>query len=332
MMGISRLLLVVFSLVFILGLVESFDYHEKYLESEERLWDLYERRRSHHRVSHDLKEKHKRFNVFRANVEYVHNTNKLDKPYKLKLNKFADMTSHEFKSSYAGSRIKHYKMLHGPRRTTSFMYENVRDLPASIDWRKKSAVTSYFFYIIFQLTCCWAFSTIVGVEGINQIKTNKLVSLFEQELVDCDNTDNQGCNGITTEQDYPYVAKDGTLTIDGHEMVPAGDEEGLMKVVAHEPVSVAIGAEGTDFQLYSESVFTSPECRKDLDHGVAIVGYGTTLDGTKYWIKGYIRIERGVCTKGGLCGIALEASYPYKSSPNPTKARAWSSSSIKDEL
>jgi hypothetical protein len=74
---------------------------------------------------------------------------------------------------------------------------------------------------------CWAFSTIVAVEGINQIKTQKLVSLSEQELVDCDTELNQGCNGglmeyafefikqngITTENNYPYAAKDGTCNV-----------------------------------------------------------------------------------------------------------------------
>lgn len=72
---------------------------------------------------------------------------------------------------------------------------------------------------------CWAFSTVVSVEGINEIKTGNLISLSEQELVDCDTSDNSACNGglmenafefikrsggITTESDYPYKAANGT--------------------------------------------------------------------------------------------------------------------------
>ncbi|XP_020271179.1 senescence-specific cysteine protease SAG39-like [Asparagus officinalis] len=71
---------------------------------------------------------------------------------------------------------------------------------------------------------------------------------------------------------------------------------------------------------YSASVFTG-EYGTDLDHGVTTVGYGTASDGTKYWLvknswgsswgeKGYIRMERDVDADEGLCGIAMQASYP----------------------
>lgn len=126
----------------VLGIAQGFDFHEKELESEESLWDLYERWRSHHTVSRSLHEKDKRFNVFKQNVMHVHNTNKKDKPYKLKLNKFADMTNHEFASTYAGSKIKHHRMFQGARGNDSFMYEKVDGVPPSVDWRKKGSVTA----------------------------------------------------------------------------------------------------------------------------------------------------------------------------------------------
>ncbi|XP_059442479.1 vignain [Corylus avellana] len=334
----------------VLGVAEAFDFHEKDLGSEESLWDLYERWRSHHTVSSNLDEKHKRFNVFRENVMHVHNTNKMDKPYKLKLNKFADMTNHEFRSTYAGSKVKHHRMFRGRQLgSRSFMYENEDTVPPSVDWRKKGAVTA----VKDQGHCgsCWAFSTVVAVEGVNQIKTNKLVSLSEQELIDCDTEKNEGCNGglmeyafefikqkggINIETNYPYKATDGTcdaskenspvVSIDGHENVPANDENALLKAAANQPVSVAIDAGGSDFQFYSEGVYTG-KCGTELDHGVAVVGYGITLDGTKYWIvknswgaewgeKGYIRMQRGISEKEGLCGIAMEASYPIKNKSN----------------
>ncbi|KAF8005878.1 hypothetical protein BT93_K0225 [Corymbia citriodora subsp. variegata] len=362
-MGFKKLFLVALALVSILRIAESFDFHERELASEDSLWDLYERWRSHHTVSRSLDDKHKRFNVFKHNVMHVHRTNQQDKPYKLKLNRFADMTNHEFRSLYAGSKVDHHRVFRGARRgSQSFMYGDFAPVPPSVDWRKKGAVTD----VKNQAHCgsCWAFSTVAAVEGINYLKTNKLVSLSEQELVDCDNTQNQGCNGglmdyafefikqnggITSESNYPYQASDGTcdvtkenspvVSIDGHENVPANDEDALQKAVANQPVSVAIEASGEDLQFYSEGVFTG-DCGTDLDHGVAIVGYGSTLQGTKYWIvknswgpewgeKGYLRMERGIATKEGLCGIAMEASYPVKNtSTNPDGP----SSPVKDEL
>ncbi|GMN49077.1 hypothetical protein TIFTF001_018242 [Ficus carica] len=346
-MDLCKFFLVALSLFLLLGLAQGFEFHEEDLASEESLWDLYERWRTHHTVSRDLKEKHQRFNVFKANVKHVHKVNQMNRPYKLRLNKFADMTNHEFVMSYAGSKVSHYRMLRDEKPDTGFAHGKTLDLPSSVDWRKKGAVTG----VKDQGNC-----------GVNQIKTKELVPLSEQELVDC-NSKNNGCDGglmqdafefikqqggITTENDYPYLAKDGTcdtskvtnsplVVIDGYEMVPENDENALMKAVANQPVSVSMDAGGKDFQFYSEGVYNG-SCGTELNHGVAIVGYGKTQDGTKYWLvknswgtewgeKGYLRIQRGVEAEEGLCGIAMEASYPFKSSANPKMP-----SSSKDEL
>ncbi|ONI16765.1 hypothetical protein PRUPE_3G120900 [Prunus persica] len=68
----------------------------------------------------------------------------------------------------------------------------------------------------------------------------------------------------------------------GYEDVPANSEKALLTVVAHQPVSVAIDASGSDFQFYSSGVFTGT-CGTSLDHGVTAVGYEVSDDGTKYW-------------------------------------------------
>ncbi|KAI4371989.1 hypothetical protein MLD38_010277 [Melastoma candidum] len=71
---------------------------------------------------------------------------------------------------------------------------------------------------------------------------------------------------------------------------------------------------------YSGGIFAGP-CGTDMDHGVTVVGYGTTADGTKYWLvknswgqswgeSGYIRMKKDVAAAEGLCGIAMQASYP----------------------
>jgi KDEL-tailed cysteine endopeptidase len=185
---------------------------------------------------------------------------------------------------------------------------------------------------------------VAAVEGINKIKTGNLVSLSEQELMDCDiNTGNEGCSGgymdkafefikknggLTTEEDYPYKGEDGTcdkekennhaVTISSYEKVAANDEKSLQAAVANQPVSVAVDAGSYEFQFYSEGIFTN-QCGNDLNHGVTAVGYGE--DGGKYWLvknswgtswgeSGYIRMERDSNDKQGICGIAMDASYP----------------------
>lgn len=119
------------------------DFGEEDVASEEALWALYERWRGRHAVARDLGDKARRFNVFRENVRLIHEFNKRDAPYKLRLNRFGDMTADEFRRAYAGSRIAHHRMFRGDRSAGGggFRYAGARDLPTSVDWRQKGAVT-----------------------------------------------------------------------------------------------------------------------------------------------------------------------------------------------
>lgn len=194
--------------------------------------------------------------------------------------------------------------------------------------------------------CCWAFAAVGAIEGLNQLTTGDLVSLSEQELVDCETSRSNGCQGgffdsafefvirnegLSRESDYPYEAAQGSCNVDrdsspragritGFEKVPENSESALMKAVANQPVSVGIDSNGYDFKYYSSGVFTG-DCGTNLNHAVTAVGYGETSDGVKYWVvknswgsgwgeAGYMKIQRDSGSEGGLCGIAMQASYP----------------------
>lgn len=297
----------------------------------------------HGRVYTDALEKERRFQIFKENVQRIDAFNSgVDKGYKLGVNEFTDLTTDEIRARNGYKRQQPKVLLSDSK--PSFRYANVTAVPAVMDWRKTGAVTPVKDQG--DCGCCWAFSAVAAMEGINQLKTGKLVSLSEQELVDCDvKGDDYGCQGglmdsafkfiignkgLTSESSYPYTGVDGTCKtkkaetpvakITGYEDVPANNEEALRQAVAHQPVSVAIDAGEFDFHFYKSGVF-SGECGTMLDHGVTAVGYGTAADGTEYWIvknswgtkwgeNGYVRMKRNVADKEGICGIAIEASYP----------------------
>ncbi|KAK7279077.1 hypothetical protein RJT34_24121 [Clitoria ternatea] len=310
----------------------------------------------HGKAYNALGEKERRFEIFKDNLRFIEEENNRveEKGYKLGLNKFADLSNEEYRAMYLGTRPRRSadKKLSGSEkiREQYVYHDGEESLPNVVDWREKGAVSP----VKDQGQCgsCWAFSTIAAVEGINQIVTGDLITLSEQELVDCDRGYNMGCNGglmdhafdfiiqnggINSEDNYPYHARDNTcdlskkntrvVTIDGYEDVPQNDEKSLMRAAANQPVSVAIEAGGRAFQLYDSGVFTGL-CGTELDHGVAVVGYGTE-NGTDYWLVrnswgpswgegGYIKLERNILeTNTGKCGIAMEPSYPIKNGVNP---------------
>ncbi|KAG9446112.1 hypothetical protein H6P81_012240 [Aristolochia fimbriata] len=289
----------------------------------------------------DDREKQYRFSVYQSNARFIDSFNSQNNhTFKLLDNKFADLTNDEFKAKYLGYGLKKCWNKH---EKTSFRYENVTMPPASIDWRNEGAVTP----VKDQKQCggCWAFSAVAAVEGITQLKTGKLLSLSEQELIDCD-VDNLGCGGgymddafqfikknggVSSESDYPYTGTDQycnksklkahQAVINGYENVPPNSEESLAAAAAGQPVSVAIDAGSQAFQFYDGGIF-SGECGNQLNHAVTIIGYGGEGDG-EYWLvknswsstwgeAGYIRMKRNISSKQGLCGIAMKASYPVK--------------------
>ncbi|CAI8617016.1 unnamed protein product [Vicia faba] len=121
---------------------------------------------------------------------------------------------------------------------------------------------------------CWAFSTTGALEGAHYLATGKLVSLSEQQLVDCDHvcdpeqagSCDSGCNGglmnnafeyllqsggVVQEKDYAYTGRDGSCKFDKSKVVASvsnfsvvslDEEQIAANLVKNGPLAVGINA------------------------------------------------------------------------------------------
>ncbi|KAI1235295.1 hypothetical protein IHE44_0002938 [Lamprotornis superbus] len=182
--------------------------------------------------------------------------------------------------------------------------------PDSIDWRKKG---NFVTPVKNQGACgsCWTFSTTGCLESAIAIATGKLLSLAEQQLVDCAQAfNNHGCSGglpsqafeyilynkgLMGEDTYPYRAKNGTCKFQPDKAIAfvkdvinitQYDEDSMVEAVGkHNPVSFAFEVT-SDFMHYRKGVYSNPRCEHTPDkvnHAVLAVGYGEE-DGTPHWI------------------------------------------------
>lgn len=253
----------------------------------------------------------KHYDVFTANVAYIEAENAKEQHHKLGINQFTDLSREEFALQFMG-----YKKPDLSDVTVGTHSWGGEDLPDQVDWVVQGAVTP----VKTQGSCgsCWSFSTTGAMEGAYQIASGKLVSLSEQQYMDCDHFPNLGCHGGTpdfslrwsknndlcSEESYPYEAKNGECRAKGctvaipkgtvtsvkdvalvPQLVPA-TEKNLMSAVAQQPVSVAVAAGNDEFQHYKSGVLTK-KCGSTTppkpDHAVLITGYGTDPDGGDYW-------------------------------------------------
>lgn len=256
---------------------------------------------------------------------------------------FTDLTKDEFKMYSSGYRRPlNTKMLRAATTNVkgSTTTTTLNALPTSVDWTEKGAVTK----VKNQGGCgsCWSFSATGAVEGAHFLSTGKLVSLSEQELMDC-RTGGKGCDGgspqgafqfiidhhgICNDTAYPYIAKDApckkncqpSATIKSFKEVGHNSMDDLLTAVVGRPISVAIEADQASFQHYKSGVMDSA-CGTKLDHAVLVVGYGTTGGKDYYKVKnswgdswgdhGYILLGRGTgFPSEGQCGIQMDPSYP----------------------
>jgi KDEL-tailed cysteine endopeptidase len=300
------------------------------------------------------------FENWLSNDKFIEFTNAQNLTYTVGHNAYSGYNSEEF-AQLMGFQANRDLVASGNLRgaiqqTDSETTYDLSALPTSVDWRTKGAVTG----VKDQGQCgsCWSFSSTGSLEGAYAISKGSLVSFSEQELVDCANIKNggpnMGCNGgnmqptldwigknggLCTEQAYPYVSGvtksagtcqkscslvSGSAVRSSH-AVTANSDNAMMTALSMQPVSIAIEADQRAFQMYKSGVFGSEngqECGTQLDHGVLLVGYGSS-NGQDYYImknswgttwgeSGYMRMGRGPQYNNGAgqCGLLMEGSYP----------------------
>ncbi|XP_060465892.1 procathepsin L-like [Panthera onca] len=309
-------------------------------QSLDELWSQW---KATHRKLYGMDEEGWRKEVWEKNMKMIRQHNwehsQGKHSFTVAMNGFGDMTNEEFKQVMNGLQMQKHK------KGKVFQAPLFAKIPSSVDWREKGYVTP----VKDQGPCgsCWAFSATGALEGQMFRKTGKLVSLSEQNLVDCSQAEgNEGCNGglmnnafqyvkdnggLDTEESYPYHAQDESCKYKPQDSaandtgffdIPQQEKALMVAVATKGPISVGIDASHFTFQFYHEGIYYDPDCSsEDLDHGVLVIGYGTEIGqsiNNTYWIvknswganwgiDGYIKMAKD---RKNHCGIATMASFP----------------------
>uniref|UniRef100_UPI00398F5162 cathepsin L2-like n=1 Tax=Pristiophorus japonicus TaxID=55135 RepID=UPI00398F5162 len=308
--------------------------------------------KSQHEKQYTEEEEAYRRMIWEDNMRYIEQHNlehSMGKhTFTVGMNQFGDLTTEEFNKLMNG-----FLRAEADNSTEEAVDEDDEDdeddesndveMGPIVDWRTKGYVTP----VKNQGECgsCWAFSATGALEGQWRKRTGELISLSEQNLVDCSRRNN-GCGGgfamrafiyvienggINSDVTYPYTGMDNPCKFRSHWIAATCSHYRLVKkekalakrVKGVGPISVAIDASHRSFHLYKTGVYYEENCSTDnLNHEMLVVGFGNQSQ-QNYWIvknswgtewgeQGYIKMAKD---KENNCGIATDAVYPIVKKP-----------------
>jgi C1A family cysteine protease len=317
--------------------------------------ELFEQFRTQYGKDYKTKEEQDtRFEIFKTNLLRAEELNN-EGHATFGVTKFMDLSAAEFKATYLArkSLTKHKTMPefdHTECPACKLFPEMGNYTANALDWTTKGAVTP----VKDQGQCgsCWSFGTTGDIEGVYFLSNGTLPGngkgLSEQQLVACDTSQDEGCNGglqedafdyviknkgLTTEENYPYTSGSGKRGICAEakskeqlsgaisswaqvSKTAAGESGIASAMVKAGPVTIAINAE--HLQTYKSGITNPLICRSGeaaLDHAVLMVGYGTD-GGDAYWkIKNSWAADWGeegyfrIVSGTNKCGIAMDAVH-----------------------
>ncbi|XP_062051761.1 cathepsin F [Lepus europaeus] len=288
--------------------------------------------RTYNRTYESKEEAQWRLSVFASNVVRAQKIQSLDRgTAQYGITKFSDLTEEEFRTIYLNPLLRSE-----PGKKMQLAKPVEDPAPPQWDWRSKGAVTD----VKDQGMCgsCWAFSVTGNVEGQWFLKRGTLLSLSEQELLDCDKLDKaclgglpsnayaaiKNLGGLETEEDYTYQghmqacnfsAQKAKVYINDSVELSQNEQKLAAWLAKRGPISVAINAFGMQFYRRGIAHPLRPLCSPWLiDHAVLLVGYGNR-SATPFWAiknswgadwgeEGYYYLYRG----SGVCGVNTMAS------------------------
>lgn len=161
-------------------------------------------------------------------------------------------------------------------------------IPDSIDWTTKNVVTP----VKNQGQCgsCWAFAGVASIESQVAIKTGKLVSLSDQNVIDCsESVGNAGCNGGWVDKGYQVRLFRYLVSI------------------SHPVLQYVIRNRGIDSEASYPYKWRKEECHFDAKtNATSIAGYQSL------WARGEEFMKQVVATIGPIAVLIDASSGGFK--------------------